>query len=288
MSNEQLVACIQAGIDVAENMLLLWERNQGMIGKIASRYAGYENIEDLKQQGYIGLYDAVQGYRAEEGSKFITYAAFWIRQSIQRYLQKCGSVIRLPAHARDKVLRYRRFCVAFEKEVGRAPNDQEICWYMDCNINSLHQMQKDALMGQVASLDAPISGYEDEELTVSDTVAGEDNPEEEVVLQACREQLQATIWPLVDALPDNCPEVIRMRYQGGASMQEIGRKIGRSQSEARQLERKAMQRLRRPGTIGKLRPFLDEKAEAQAYLGGGIATFNRTWTSSTERVAMKL
>lgn len=106
MTNEQLVANVQAGVDVAENMLQLWQQNQGIIGKIACRYSSYEDIEDLKQQGYIGLCDAVRGYRPEEGVKFITYATFWIRQSIQRYVEECSVVVRIPSGMRDASVKF--------------------------------------------------------------------------------------------------------------------------------------------------------------------------------------
>lgn len=68
MTNEELVARIRAGVDETENMLKLWQQNRGLIHTIARKYAAYEDIEDLEQQGYIGLCDAVQGYRPEEGA----------------------------------------------------------------------------------------------------------------------------------------------------------------------------------------------------------------------------
>ena len=79
MTNEQLVIRIKAGIDVANNMLQLWQQNQGYITSIAKRFQGYEDKEDLMQQGYIGLCNAVDGYNPDEGVLFLTYAGFWIR-----------------------------------------------------------------------------------------------------------------------------------------------------------------------------------------------------------------
>ena len=86
LTNEQLVTLIRAGENEADNMLKLWQQNQGYIGKIAMSYQAYEDIEDLKQQGYIGLCHAVNSYRPDEGVLFMSYAAFWIRQSMQRYI----------------------------------------------------------------------------------------------------------------------------------------------------------------------------------------------------------
>lgn len=75
-TNEALVLKIKSGINVADNMLRLWQQNRGFIKKMANRYKGYEDVEDLEQQGYIGLDNAVGGYRPDENVSFITYAAF--------------------------------------------------------------------------------------------------------------------------------------------------------------------------------------------------------------------
>ena len=103
VTNEQLVARIQAGIDVPDNMLRLWQQNQGYIGLIAKNYQAFEDIEDLKQEGYIGLCRAVDEYKPQEGIAFMTYAGYWIRQQMQRYVENCSSVVRVPSHAREKL-----------------------------------------------------------------------------------------------------------------------------------------------------------------------------------------
>lgn len=78
MSNKQLVLRIKAGENVADNMLQLWQQNQGFIRSIAKKYAAYEEIEDLIQQGYFGMCNAVNGYDPENGVSFLHYASFWI------------------------------------------------------------------------------------------------------------------------------------------------------------------------------------------------------------------
>ena len=70
MENEELVARIKAGIDTADNMLALWEQNRGMIGKLARRYSAYADIEDLQQEGYLALYDAIDGFKPDKGVRF--------------------------------------------------------------------------------------------------------------------------------------------------------------------------------------------------------------------------
>lgn len=117
MSNKQLVLRIKAGENVADNMLQLWQQNQGFIRSIAKKYAAYEEIEDLIQQGYFGMCNAVNGYDPENGVSFLHYASFWIRQSIHGYIEDCGKIVRLPRHFRGKLTKYKQFTAAMYAEL---------------------------------------------------------------------------------------------------------------------------------------------------------------------------
>lgn len=97
MSNEELVIRIKAGVDVADNMLQLWEQTKSFIHMAARQYQGYAELEDLEQEGYIALYDAVDGYSQEAGCKFLSYASFWIKQRMKRYIENCCMPVRIPA-----------------------------------------------------------------------------------------------------------------------------------------------------------------------------------------------
>ena len=92
MDNEQLVIKIKASIDVADNMLALWQQNRGFIHKIVNQYKAYAEEEDLEQEGYLGLSAAVDHYNPDEGVTFIHYASFWIKQYIARYIRGNGTV----------------------------------------------------------------------------------------------------------------------------------------------------------------------------------------------------
>lgn len=110
-TNEVIVAKIKDGMDVSGNMLKLWQQNRGFIRMTARRYKDYENVEDLEQQGYIGLSNAVEGYRKDENVPFINYAALWIRQSMLRYIDENGSLVRIPSARRQEQRRYKNWCV---------------------------------------------------------------------------------------------------------------------------------------------------------------------------------
>ena len=286
MTNEQLVARIQSGIDEAENMLQLWQQNKGLIHSIARKYAAYEDIEDLEQQGYLGLCDAVQGYRPEEGAAFSTYALIWIRQSIQRYIDDCSTSVRIPVHRRQEIVKYRRVCSSFEKSYGRKPTDWEVGRLLGVSRETVDRIKEAAEMGSTASLDTPIG--EDGEDTISDLQPGAADVEGSVLDAVQKEQLKAVIWPLVDTLPGNQPAVIRMRYQEGLTLRECGERLGLALQGIRTHENNALRSMRHGSRAKQLRPFLDDYIYSRSVQGNGTGTFNRTWTSSTERVALKL
>ncbi len=286
MTNEQLVTLIKNGIDVPENMLSLWEQNRGFIAKIACKYQGYEDIEDLKQQGYIGLCNAVEGYRPEEEIPFINYAAFWIRQSMTRYIEECGAVVRIPSCEQIRQRKYKKLLYVFELQTGRKPTDWEVCRCMQISHKVLEEMKSNVRMGSIGSLDSSIN--EDGDSTVGDMVAGNADVEGAVLDKVEKEELKHVIWPVVDSLPDNQPYVIRAIFQEGKTLKAAGEKIGVSVERTRQIRNRAIRELRKPGRREKLIAFLPEHVESTAYRYNSVKSFNRTWTSSTELAALKI
>lgn len=107
MTNEQLAIRIKAGIDVADNMLKLWQQNRGFIHKIVNQYKVFAEEEDLEQEGYLGLSEAVGHYNPDEGVTFLHYASYWIKQYIVRYIKSNGTV-RLPEHIQERIRKYNR------------------------------------------------------------------------------------------------------------------------------------------------------------------------------------
>lgn len=284
MTNEQLVIRIKAGIDVADNMLQLWQQNQGFIETIAKRFCGYEDMEDLRQQGYIGLCNAVEGYNPDEGVPFINYAGFWIRSSIQRYIEECGNLVRIPVYMRTKIGKYKRLTAAFLAQYGRSPTDREVCYYLGIGYERLNQLKQAGLMYDIGSLDVQIG--EGEDGSMYDLLPGQESPEGEVVEQMQRAKLRDTLWSMVDDLPGQQPAVIRMRYQERMSLKETGEKIGCSEQEASTLQKKALRTMRKPRSANVLRSLMNGDTYSKALKGNGVEHFNRTWTSSTEYAAL--
>ena len=158
-------------------MQLLYESNLQLIKKFIKLYAAHEPMEDLLQESYFGLWEAVQHYETSANVRFMTYAEYWIRQSVQRYLEKCGFTVRIPSHTRQKIACYKKAVQDLEQESGRAPTDNEIADKMRVHVGLLQELK--IQMQGVASLDTPLA--DDNSLTLSDTIQADFSLEDETI-----------------------------------------------------------------------------------------------------------
>lgn len=287
MTNEQLVVYIKSGIDVSGNMLLLWQQTKGFIHTIAVRYQGQADVEDLEQEGYLALYDAVDGFQPALGYKFLTYAKPWITQRMKRYIDNCCHAVKIPSNRQQDLQEYRKMANAFQVYLGRMPTRAEIACNMHLSSQQLDDLEAAMRMAQIGSLDTYVSD-DDDSATVGDLVPCDVDVESSVLDDMESRRLKNMLWGMVDdSLPDEQAHVIRLRYQAGQTTKAAGEHMGMSAEEVRRIESKALAELRKPHRACRLRPFLPEVLESLAY-HGSVGTFNRTWTSSTERVAMRL
>ena len=291
MTNEQLAARIRSGENVGNNMAALYDQVKDFIHAMAYKYHGQGELEDLEQEGFLALYDAIDHYEADQGVKFLTYASHWIRQRMQKYIQNTGSPLRLSAGRQEAIRKYRKFCTEFQAEQGCKPTEAELCRSLWLTLEQLREIQYDACMTAVKSLDAPIKGAEGEEdTTLGELAASATDPCEEVLDRLEQEALCSVLWQCVDSLPGKQPDVIRSRYKDNMTMKQCGQFCGISEAEVRKQQLKALRSLRSGENAKKLRPFLpgDAWIYSGALIGNGVDHFNQTWTSSTERVALEL
>lgn len=286
MTNEQLVARIRAGEDVSGNMLQLWQQVRSFIHVLAIRYQGIADMEDLEQEGYLALYPAIDGYDPDKGVLFLTYAEYHISQAMRRYVLMNRGNLHLSFRAHGLVVKYKQFCNAFLLQHGQEPSDRDAAQQMGLSVDQIREIRQNMVLDSMGSLDAALPDSED--ITVGDTVPSGENLEGDAADRLDLELLRAVLWPMVDNLPDRQPVVIRMKYQQGMTLKEIGEVYGVTIETIRQSERRGMQALRRSRGARRLKAFLPETAEAQAYRGSSMEHFNQTWTSSTERVALQL
>ena len=286
MENEQLVARIRAHEDESDNMLKLWQQNQGFIGRMAARYSSYAEIEDLKQEGYIALCEAVRHYDLASGVPFINYAAFWMKQQMSRYIDNCGSVVRIPVGVRGEIRRYKKICNEYRKYYGAEPSERELCALLRMSPEELRKIQENARKGQIQSLSAPI-GADNEEMTLEDTVASGEDMEEECAVKLDRENMKRELWIAVDSLPADQAQTIRCRYMDGMTLKETGERQGISIERVRQNDRKAIRTLRLNKYSRKYRGYYEEYLSAAPVSHVGVSSFQRTWTSEVEREVMR-
>lgn len=285
MTNEELVEKIQVGEDVADNMLRLWQQNRGFIHKIVNQYKAFAEVEDLEQEGYLGLNEAVRHYNPDEGVTFLHYAYYWIKQYIVRYIKGNG-IVRLPEHIQERIRKYNRIVQEWQQDYNRSPSDEEICCFYGVSEKMLNKVHKARIMVQIGSLDVPVG--EETEKTLYDLLPAAVDEEERTIEKIQAEQLCAVLWSMVDTLPGNEPEIIRKRYREELAFKEIGQQLGISVEAVRQWEYKGLRELRKPSKARILERFLEDgRIYNSALHGNGVSSFNRTWTSSTEKIALK-
>lgn len=285
MTNEELVVHIKAKDNVAENMLKLWQQNRKFIHFMAKKYQGGSELEDLEQEGYLALCDAINGYDPEQGTPFINYAARWMHQKMRRYIQNNGTV-RIPVHEGEKLREYKKLINDYRIHLGRKLTQYEIARDMGISDKVVRDLEKAANMERLRSLDCLLT-IDDDTTTVGDMVPDDIDIETDVLEDVQREQLKAVIWPLVDLLPEQQGKVLRQLFQEGKTLKTTGESLGVSIERTRQVEAKAMRSLRCSRNASLLKSFLiDERVYSIGLTGTGVECFNRTWTSSTERAAL--
>ena len=285
LKNEELVKLIQNGTDVTENMQQLWQQNQGFIFKIAIQYQSLSELDDLIQESYFGLCKAVDHYNPDMDASFIHYASFWIRQQLIRYIKK-NKTVRIPEHTHGKIREYKKAVQQWQQRYHREPTDAEISDYIGIDGKTLEEIKRSALMGKIGSLDVPVG--EESDGTLYDLIPSGMDDKEDVLNKVANEELAEVLWGMVKELPGQQSEVLKMRFKENMKLREIGAVYGFSIDWARQIENKGLRTLRNPKRSRILREFLDdERIYNSALHGNGVSSFSNTWTSSTERIALK-
>lgn len=284
MNNEELVARIRNEIGTAECMAQLWQQNRAFVAQIAKRYTAYEDMDDLMQEGFIGLCNAVECYEPDGGAKFLTYAAYWIQQGMLRYIAKYSGVVQIPENVRTKINRLRKFEREYSAEWGREPTEKEIRLYFGYSYKEYRLIMESRSISNQESIDALVPGTDD--FKVGETVADPVNQYDQLLDQMQQEELADTLWQLVDDLPEQESQILHVEYQENISLRQASNKLGMEYETARAARARGLRTLAKPHYKRMLQHFLPDRALSMAY-GGGVESYNRTWTSSTERAAFE-
>lgn len=178
IKNIELLEEYRSGSIEARDKLIM--NNQGLINKIAQQYSfnGKYELEDLVQEGNIGLIKAIDKYDKSHDAAFSTYAAIWIKQSIMRYIHNTGRAIRIPVHTQQRLIELDKTIKDLELKLGEEPSIYKIAKAMN---TSIEEVQKLLIIKQdIVSLDEPLR-TEDKDMTLSDTIPADGKAPEEIV-----------------------------------------------------------------------------------------------------------
>lgn len=244
---------MQDGLNARDHLI---KANTRLVVSIAKKYMSRGvPFLDLIQEGNLGLMKAVEKFDYHRGYRFSTYATWWIRQTITRAIADQGRTIRVPVHMTDRIRQLYRVARDLEQETGCKPSVEEIAEVMGCDPRKVQWMLK--VSWRPLSLEHPVGKDDDSELGSFIENDREPNPSDSAYSKLLKEKIEE----LLNTLTPREARILRLRFglQNGHcyTLEEVGQKFGLTRERIRQIEGRALRRLRHPRRSRKLRDYLD-------------------------------